>query len=273
MIAARPGMLQLAPGAIATLFLVGSWLGAQSGEIVLTLRADGPAALLGLPDLGPLELLVLGAAATGLWRGADSCRADVAGWPAWACALLQALPSALAGTVALGAYALFVAARSTGAARWGAIGMAGLALDMLWHKHGMPLVGGVLIDAEASATSALLGLAEPALTRSGEVLRMPDGHASAILPGCSAGQILPVALLALFVLLRTEVDCASWRRVAAAGAVLTIAILAANLGRLAMLGWSPMAYAWGHGVIGANVFGLVNVALLQVIAARAAAHA
>ena len=37
-----------------------------------------------------------------------------------------------------------------------------------------------------------------------------------------------------------------------------------NILRLCLMTWSPDAYGWSHGIVGANIYGLFLVALVQI---------
>jgi hypothetical protein len=255
--------LGLAPGAGLTfLLLPAAWLSVQLGPMVLALRETGPAALLGLNGLGPLDVLALWVSMEALWRGARAGELSAPAWAGAACAGLLLIPSTLVAAFALVLMGGATAWRSRGAARWGAAGMGGLGAIQLGHVLGQELLGS-LTQLEAWATYLSLSLLEPGLTVAGPVLRMPDGHGIAVLAGCSIAHVLPPALLALAVLRRsTDADLPLARPIL----VLSLALLALNLMRLMLLAWSPLAYAWGHGVLGTNLFGLLCVAVLQATA-------
>lgn len=248
-------------GLAFTLLLAG-WLSLQLGPMLLALREAGPAALLTLNGLGPLDLLALWASLEAVWRGARAGELRLPAWAGALCAGLLLVPSTLVAAVALLMAGATAAWSSRGAARWGAIGMAGLGALHLGGVLGQEALG-ALTHLEAWATHALLSWVEPGLTLAGPVLRMPDGHGIAVLAGCSLAHFLPPALLALVVMRRSTSPSLPLARPIL---VLTMALLALNLLRLMLLAWSPIAYGWGHGVLGTNLFGLLCVAVLQVTA-------
>lgn len=106
--------------------------------------------------------------------------------------------------------------------------------------------------------------------RLGHQLRMPGGHGIVILPGCSLGQTLPPAILC-FVLMHQAAPLARRTLTALAGLLLLLAGL--NLLRLGVLAWSPAGYAWGHGLVGANLFGLAAAMAIQLAADGTGDHA
>lgn len=254
---ARPGLGREASLTLA--LLLAAWLSLQLGPMVLALREAGPPAWLALNGLGPLDLLALWASLEALWRGARAGELRAPAWAGALCAALLLLPSTLVAAFALVLMGGATAWRSGGAARWGAIGMAGLGAIQLGHVLGQELLG-ALTHLEAWASFALLALLEPGVTLAGPVLRMPDGHGIAVLAGCSIAHFLPPALLALIVMRRSANPALPLARPML---VLALALLVLNLLRLMLLAWSPLAYAWGHGVLGTNLFGLLCVAVLQ----------
>lgn len=245
-------------GAPFALLLAG-WVGLQLGPLVLAWRESGPAALLQMNGLGPIELLVVWASAEALWRGAGAGELRAPRWAMLGGALLLLLPSTLLAAAVLLLCGALVAAQSRGAARWGALGFAGLgAIHLLGVLGREPL--SVLITWEAWAAHALLAWFEPQATLAGAVIRMPDGHGIAVMPGCSATQLLPPALLALAVMRRAAVPGSPMMRPMLLAA---LALVGLNLLRLVLLAWSPLAYGWGHGALGTNIFGLFCVAVIQ----------
>lgn len=242
--------------------LLAAWLSLQLGPMVLALREAGPAAWLSLNGLGPLDLLALWASLEALWRGARAGELHAPAWAGPLCAGLLLLPSALVAAFALVLMGGAAAWRSRAAARWGAIGMAGLGAIQLGRVLGEEALG-ALTHFEAWAAYGPLSLLEPGLTLAGPVLRMPGGHGIAVLAGCSIAHLLPPALLALVVMRRAA---SPQMPLARPMLVLALALLALNLLRLMLLAWSPLAYEWGHGVLGTNLFGLLCVAVLQATA-------
>lgn len=248
-------------GLSLTLLLAG-WLSLQLGPLVLALRETGPAALLQMNGLGPLDLLALWASMEALWRGARAGELRAPSWAGALCAGLLLLPSALVAALALVLMGAAVAWCSRGAARWGAIGMAGLGAIHLGGVLGQEALSS-LTHGEAWVTHALLSWFEPGVSLAGAVLRMPDGHGIAVLAGCSIAHFLPPALLALVVMRRAQGPA---RSLLGPVLMLTLILVTLNLLRLMLLAWSPLAYGWGHGVLGTNIFGLLCVAVLQATA-------
>lgn len=236
-----------------------AWLSLQLGPMVLALRETGSAALLALNGLGPLDLMAVSVSAAALWRGA---RAGALHAPLWAGGLFTGmlmLPSTLLAAAGLCAYGAIAAWHSRDAARWGALGMLGIGAMQLGFTLGEE-ARSALILREAAATHALLSWFEPGLVLAGPVLRMPGGHGIAILAGCSLAHFLPPALVALIVMRRGQNPA---RPVLAPVLWLTLVLLGLNLLRLMLLAWSPLAYAWGHGLLGTNLFGLLCIFALQ----------
>jgi hypothetical protein len=248
--------------ALPLVLLLAAWLGMQLGPMVLALRETGPAALLALNGLGPMDLLALWVAGEALWRGARAGKLRAPACAGALCAGLLLVPSTLVAAAVLVFYGAAAAWSSRGAARCGALGMLGIGLIHLAGVLGQGAVG-LLTIWEAWATHAVVSWFTPGLTLAGTVLRMPDGHGIAVMAGCSVAHVLLPALLALVVMRRAEGVC---RPLLGPALVLTLVLVVLNLLRLMLLVWSPLAYGWGHGVLGANLFGLLCVVVLQATA-------
>jgi len=260
-------------GEVAALLMLGGWLALHAGGVILTLRADGAAALLVNPVVGPLEVLAAWVAAEAMWRGAADRGHGLARAALWVFALGLLLPSSLAAALLLAGVAALLAWEGRGEARWGAIGMPGLGLQALWLKFGQDWPGGILIDAEATVTRAVLGLFGPGMSRDGHFVRRPDGYGIVILPGCSVGQLLLPAVAAFAVLLHRDGAAPGRGRFRAVLGLLVLALAATNAVRLGLLAWSPATYAWGHGAFGANLFGLAGMVWVYLLAEVARADA
>ena len=256
----------LPPGAAPALLLLAGGLGVLAGPLTLAWREGGWLAVLNLAGLGPLDVAAWWAVGEAICRAARAGQLRADPRASWGFALLLLLPSGSVAAAGLVAYGAVTAFASQGAGRWGALGCLGLGANQLWLVFG-EAPRSLVIGWEAWVVHAALSLLEPGLTLAGPVLRMPDGHGIAILAGCSVTQLLPPALVALAVLRRADA------RLPLAGPLLALVALLvlANLLRLALLAWSPQAYAWGHGVLGANLFGLLCVGLLHHTAGRPAA--
>ena len=263
---ARTPALPAWRGEVLAFLLPGGWIGLHAGDLILSWRADGPRVALENTPVGPLEVMALLLATGLLWRGAAKAGGRFTPWAALAFAAGMLVPSTLLAAMLLIGLGAVAAWEGRGAARWGAIGMAGLGANLLWVRLGQEAVGGPLIDAEAWTTAALLSLAEPGLLRDGHLLRMPSGHGVVILPGCSLGQTLPVALLCFLLVWHRDGARPDGARLWPAMAGLVLALAANNQVRLGLLAWSPAGYGWGHGFLGANMFGLVALLLIHAFA-------
>ncbi len=253
-------------GVLPLMLLLTGWASLLLGPLLLALRDSGPVALLGLAGLGPLDLIALCVAVEALWRGAREGDLRAPAWAGVGFALLLLVPSGLVAAAGLAAYGAVVAWQSRGAARWGAIGLAGLGAIHLALTLGRELRGAV-IGWEAMATHAVMSWFVPQVVLAGPVLRLPDGHGIAVMAGCSVLQFLPPALLALMVMRRGVLRLGETRPTLAAPLVmLGLALVGLNLARLLLLQVSPGAYAWGHGVLGANLFGLICAGLVHAAA-------
>lgn len=234
--------------------------------------AAGPRLNLGWAGLPPpdpaqqagwLEYLVVALAA---WRLAPAPGALVP-LAAWLCAALAlAVPASMAASLALLVLALAQAAASPRGARSGAWLFAGLAACSLWWGMGTRLTGGLVLQAEALAVTALLHPWVDGIARAGNVVGVPGGHHIAVLAGCSTLYGLPLQLLALAGLTPPAARQALPRR-----AILLLALYAtANLARLTLLALSDGWYASLHGPAGLMGFDALAVCLPVLLAPRAA---
>lgn len=264
-------MREAAPAAgtgawLAVALLLGGWVSLVVGPLLLAVRESGPVALLNLAGLGPLDLIALCAAVEALVRGLREGGLRAPLWAGAGFAVLLLVPSGLVAAVGLAAYGSVVAWHSRGPARWGAIGLAGLGVIHLTLALGQALRGAV-IGWEAVATHAVMSWFVPQVSLAGPVLRLPDGHGIAIMAGCSVVQFLPPALLALAVMRRGTLLTGEARPPLAVPLLVLAGLLVGlNLLRLVLLLASPGAYAWGHGVLGANLFGLLCAVVLYWVA-------
>ncbi len=256
----RGWLQRTAPPAIAAPLLLGTaWLALHVPGLVEGLRAQGLGALLALPGMTVLDLAALAAASAALLGHPAGIPASAAGPWAWLAAAVLLVPSANLAALVLLALGALLAWRGSGPARWGALGLAGLGLHFLWLRHGLAAQASI-INWEAWAAHGLLAPFTPGLVLDGNVLRLPGGHGVAVLGPCSVAQSLPLAVLALLVPLAGQVPR---HRLFAALTLAVPLLLLANVARLALLAASPAGYAWGHGALGANLYGLACLLLLQ----------
>jgi hypothetical protein len=238
-------------------------------ELAEGVRQQGLLALINLPGISMLEVLAVMAAATALRKSPEGCDPAAAGSAGWLAAALLLVPSSNLAALVILALGCGVGLRSSGPARWACLGLAGLGLNFIYLHHGLALQAWI-IEREAWAAHAVLSCIIPGLVRDGITLHASEGHAIAILSGCSIGQTIPVAIIALVVMLRTSAPAVPPGRMAAWLGLMLIALALANVLRLAALAGSATSYAWVHGPLGANLFGLACGLGVQGCAALAA---
>lgn len=238
----------------APLFLLVYWLNSVAVSLAPALFGGLEAGRIGLT--APFTLILL---CQTLIERADAAapppRALTLGF-----ALLTLAPSSLLATLGLSGYALALALRSQAQARLAAACAVGLALTTLWSGLGRNLFAAPLLALDAVAVEALLLWGGEAVTRSGNIIRLENGHAIIIFADCATAFLLFPALVLSAALGLREATRLSARFIAAMGA-LVLALIAANLLRLCLLASSADAYAIGHGPIGQNLFDALLIGL------------
>jgi len=175
-------------------------------------------------------------------------------------ALLALVPSSLVATLGMAGYAMMLARRSQGPAHFAALSAIGLAVASIWNGLGRTLFAEPLLTLDAIAVEALLTWAGEAVMRTGNIVRLENGHAIIIFADCATAFLLfPVLGLGTVLALRDATRLNT--RFFAAMASLCLALIAANLLRLTLLASAPEAYAIGHGPIGQNLFDALLIGL------------
>ena len=248
---------------VTGLLLIGGWLHGVAARLAWSWRDSADNDLAQALGVSPLELMIAGIAAIGLYRGAS---AERLGLPALGFVLLLLVPSSLAAHGSLVLFALWVAAGTAGETRSSALLFAGLGACGLWSVLYGQIAGDWPLRADAILTQGLLQAVLPGVERVGNVLGMPGGHRIIILAGCSTAYGLPLVLLGLAALsLR---DGRLPPRFGRAALALAAVYTAANLLRLTFLGISDDFYRIGHGPYGEMLFDALVIALPLAIAGR-----
>jgi hypothetical protein len=248
---------------VTGLLLIGGWLHGVAARLAWSWRDSGDNDLVQALGVSPMELMIAGIAAVGLYRGAA---AERLGLPALGFVLLLLVPSSLAAYGSLGLFALWVAAGTAGQTRSSALLFAGLAACGLWGVLYEQLAGDWPLRADAILTQGLLQTVLPGVERVGNVLGVPGGHRIVILAGCSTAYGLPLVLLGLAALSLRDGRLPPHFGRAATG--LALLYTAANLLRLTFLGISDEFYRIGHGPYGEMLFDALVIAMPLVIAGR-----
>nr|WP_294511530.1 hypothetical protein [uncultured Rhodopila sp.] len=248
---------------VTALLLIGGWLHGIAAGLAWSLRDSADSDLAQAFGVSPMELMIAGIAAIGLYRGGATERL---GLPALGFVLLLLVPSSLAAHGSLVLFALWVAAGTGGQMRSSALLFAGLGAYGLWGVLDEQIAGDWPLRADAILTQNLLHAVLPGIERVGNVLGVPGGHRIVILAGCSTAYGLPLVLLALAALsLR---DGRLPPRFGRAALGLAVLYTAANLLRLCFLAVSAEFYRIGHGPYGEMVFDALVIAMPLVIAGR-----
>ena len=247
--------------ALATpLFLFAYWLNSAAAGLTPSLLGGADAGRLGLT--GPFTLLLI---CLTLYDHSEAVT-PAPRWTTLGFALLTLVPSSMVATLGMAGVALSLAVQGRGPVRFAAACLVALALTTLWSGVGRALLAEPLLALDAIAVEALLAWAGQTPTRSGNIIRLGDGHAIIIFADCATAFLLFPALT-LSAALGSRDATRLTRRFAFALASLCLALIAANLLRLCLLAISAEAYAIGHGPLGQNLFD----ALLIGLAAAAAA--
>lgn len=257
--AARDGIRLSVTG----LLLIGGWLHGVAARLAWSWRDSADTDLAQALGVSPMELMIAGIAAIGLYRGGAPERL---GLPALGFVLLLLVPSSLAAHGSLVLFALWVAAGTAGPTRSSALLFAGLGACGLWSVLDEQLVGDWPLRADAILTQGLLQTVLPGVERVGNVLGVPGGHRIVILAGCSTAYGLPLVLLGLAALSLRDGRLPPQFGRAALG--LALLYTAANLLRLTFLGISGDFYRIGHGPYGEMLFDALVIAIPLVIAGR-----
>ncbi|MCW5732708.1 MAG: hypothetical protein KIS73_01195 [Enhydrobacter sp.] len=247
--------------AATSLLLTGGCINGWMFRIIEAWKADGVAATAGLFAISPFELIVMAVALRLLWNAQSNPDATSLTMPALAFAGLVLWPSSLAAWVAIVLFGFWLALKYKGSVRAAALLFAGLGACALWSTMVEPLVSNVLLPLDASAAASLLGWVRADVIRTGNIVSV-DGHSIVVLAGCSSFHALPLALLS-WLALRLAWDRPVDARSGWIAVSLALALVAGNVVRLAVMGWSPSAYAAAHGAMGGMLFdGLTTVAVL-----------
>ena len=248
---------------VTGLLLIGGWLHGVAASVAWAWRDNADNDLMQALGVSPLELMIAGIAAIGLYRGAP---AERLGLPAFGFVLLLLVPSSLAAHGSLVLFALWVAAGTAGETRSSALLFAGLGACGLWDVLYERIAGDWPLRADAILTRELLRTVLPGVERVGNVLGMPGGHRIVILAGCSTAYGLPLVLLGLAALSLRDGRLPPHFGRAALG--LAALYTAANLLRLMFLAISSDFYRIGHGPYGEMLFDALVIAMPLLIAGR-----
>lgn len=259
---ASPRSLGWPAHALAAALLVGGALNGFAARIVDAWPAGGMPSLPWF-GLSPIELFAAVVAVMALQSEPDET------WPhpglpeALALAVLL-LPSSTLAWFATAAYAAYGCLRFPRSARLGAALFLGLALTSLWSATILAWYTSAITAIEARCVAALISLLRDDIVQTANVVGRPDGHTLVILTACSAFDVLPRTLLGI-VAVASFMGPLDVRRCGIACVAATVTVLAGNQIRLLLMAWSAPLYEIVHGPVGANVYDLLQVALVLVL--------
>jgi hypothetical protein len=124
-----------APGreaGVPVLVLLAGWVGLQLGPLALAWRESGPAALLQLNGLGPIEILALWVSVEAMLRGARDGDLRAPGWVGLGGAVLLLLPSTLVAAAVLLLCGALAAVVPRDGGRWAWRGSARFTCSGCW---------------------------------------------------------------------------------------------------------------------------------------------
>ena len=181
-------------GRIASFLLAAGAANGLVFRVVDSCKEQGADAAFGFFGVSPIELVVIGVAAKLL----SQARNLGGGASANAAAALFALgvlwPSSLLAWSLTALFALFVALRTWGPARAGALLFAALAFWEVWGAVAEPTVSKWLLALDANAVARLLSFSRRRRSLR-QRRRTKRGPPIVILVGCSTAHLVPLAIL------------------------------------------------------------------------------
>jgi len=262
MMTALPRSLGLPAHVLAAALLVGGALNGFAARIVDAWPAGGMPALPWF-GLSPIELFAAFVAVTNL-RSEPNETWPRPGVPEALTLAALLVPSSTLSWFATAGYAAYGCVRFPRSARVGAALFLGLAMASLWSATILAWYTTAIATIEARSVAALLSLLRDDIVQTANVVGRPDGHTLVILAACSAFDALPRALLGV-VAVAAFMGPLDVRRCAIACAAATVIVFVGNQLRLLLMTWSAPLYETVHGSVGANVFDLLQIALVLAL--------
>lgn len=144
-----------------------------------------------------------------------------------------------------------------------------LAVHLVWAPAAFQYFAVPLLRLDALLVSGLYGLVRPDIVMTGTSFSAPDGHTITLAAACSSFNNMSMAVLcavSVIMLVRN-----SWRRSDVALILATsLAMLAFNVVRVGLIGWSKAYHAFWHDGIGDSIFALAMTAVLLTVSYRGA---
>ncbi len=243
---------------LPVLLLAGGALNGFAVRIAESWTAGGGASL--FLGVSPFEIIVLGAALSLIAQNAEQAP-RLLGWPEALFLAVLLLPSSAMSWLGLTLYATYLGCFGRARFRAGAVLLALLGVSALWASVGLRWAALPITTLEAHVIGAGLALFRADLTVAGNVVGIPGGHQVILLAACSSAYLVPKAVLAVFAMaqfFQSALTAPLVRLLIVTALLLT----AANWLRLGVMVWSDPMFRLAHGPVGANVFDLVQTALI-----------
>ncbi len=252
---------QLVFGLIPVVLLVGGVINGFAVRVIESIRLNGMDTL--LFGISPFELIAAGVGGHLLIASARTTEFT----PRWPEALALAtflVPSSTVSWLGVALYGAWRATQSQGEARVGAALFSALGVTALWSSVLMNWFAGPITAVEAQFVTGLLQLVRTDVSVSANLMGVVGGHQVLLLPACASVYLIPkaiVALGALVVFMGAKMDLRRFLTLALS-TVVVLALL--NWVRLAVMTMSYELYDLAHGPIGANIFDLLQTAVIIV---------
>jgi exosortase/archaeosortase family protein len=140
-----------------------------------------------------------------------------------------------------------------------------LSTQLVWGPIFFQLFTPELLRADGYLVGEILTSLRPDIVWRETTFAAPDGHAIALVGGCSSFNNISTALLAcvaITMLTRTE-----WvRRDIAVIAIVTVVMILLNTLRICLLAWSHASHVYWHDGAGAQIFGVGQTLLVLLFA-------
>lgn len=172
------------------------------------------------------------------------------------------VPSSTVSWAALAAYSGWLAWQWRGEPRAGALLFLGLALTGLWGAIAIKWFAGPITAVEAQVVTAMLVPFLTDVSVSQNLMGVVGGHQILLLPACAGAYLLPKAMLGFAAVTLFMGTTRPVRSLVIIGAVAAMTLALANWARLAWMTWSHYDYSIVHGAIGANLFDVLQTAII-----------
>lgn len=255
------------------LYALGALNGAVAEASIIVSRqgvAEAAAGLFGVDAVVLMSCLIGLMLAAGASGGQASRRDLVA---AAAFALIVVLPHRSAGWLALGVLGLYGLLGQRGDRALAAAGAVFLAVSLheAWARLALAVLTPVLTQADAALTAWALSALGDGVRRTANVVTTPAGYDLVVVAACVSFNAVAQGLLACFAFTRAVRTGWRWTELRL-WAVLAVLLLALNILRLVLCGYSLEIYEHLHDGAGRTVFGLVVLGVALAVATYGLRH-